>query len=126
MQFEQFLRALHSKVTLIAVEGGPCGGKTTFMAKAKQYLESYGYFVGILSERATEFILSGITPWSSWEDSLDFQRFLLGFLSRFLLKSVFVHLFLFQKMKNDRACILPLQRHFPDCCFLEKRILMML
>ncbi len=77
MQFTQFLRALNERVTLIAIDGGPCGGKTTFMAKAKQYLESHGYFVGVLSERATEFILAGVTPWSAWDDPLDFQRFLL-------------------------------------------------
>lgn len=75
--FNQFFRGLNKRVILFAIEGGPCGGKTTFMARAKRYLEEYGFFVGILSERATEFILAGITPWSSWEDGLDFQRFLL-------------------------------------------------
>lgn len=75
----QFVRTPNPNVVLIAVTGGPCGGKTTFMARAKRYLETHGFRVAILSEVATEFILAGVPPWATWKDPLDFQEFLLTY-----------------------------------------------
>jgi CYTH domain-containing protein/thymidylate kinase len=63
----------------IAVTGGPCAGKSTFMAKAKQYLENRGFRVAILSETATELINAGFPPWAPWKDSISFQKHVLQY-----------------------------------------------
>lgn len=52
----------------IAVEGGPCAGKSTFLAVAKQWLEDHGFRVAILSEVATEFMEAGFSPLADWGD----------------------------------------------------------
>ena len=65
------------KISLIAITGGPCAGKSTFMAYARQWLEDRGFCVGIIPEVATEFINAGFTPWGSWADPLAFQNHLL-------------------------------------------------
>ncbi len=48
--------------TVIAITGGPCAGKTTFMALAQQWLEKHGIHVIVLSETATELINAGFSP----------------------------------------------------------------
>lgn len=90
------------KVVVIAVEGGPCAGKSTSMAKAKQYLESHGYKVAVLSEVATEFILAGLPPWERWEDPLDFQRALLSY--SFSRQAMYVSML--RKVANGKPCVL--------------------
>lgn len=50
----------------IAVEGGPCAGKSTFLAIAKQWLEDRDMRVVILSEVATEFMTAGFSPVDNW------------------------------------------------------------
>lgn len=64
-------------ISLIAVTGGPCAGKSTFMAHARQWLEDRGFSVGVIPEVATEFINGGFPPWGSWKDPLAFQNHLL-------------------------------------------------
>lgn len=68
------------RFSLIAVTGGPCAGKSTIMSKMKQYLEDHGFRVCVLQEAATEFILSGLAPWSEWKDPLLFQECLLEYI----------------------------------------------
>lgn len=61
-------------VTVIAVTGGPSGGKTSFMAKARCYLEDHGFHVVDLCESATQLIPAGFSPDpAAWQDPLDFQ-----------------------------------------------------
>lgn len=67
-------------VVAIAVTGGPCAGKSTFMAHAVQWLENRGYRVAVLSEVATELIMQGFHPLVGWKNSYDFQRFLLEYM----------------------------------------------
>ena len=47
----------------IVFTGGPCGGKSTIMAAAKDLLEANGCKVIVVSEAATEILQSGIKPW---------------------------------------------------------------
>lgn len=49
-------------IILVAITGGPCGGKSTFLAKVHEYLQSYGIYVIVVSEIATELINAGINP----------------------------------------------------------------
>lgn len=65
------------RLNIIGIDGGPGGGKTTFMARGRQYFEDRGFRVGIRPELATELITSGFPPWADWKDPLDFQRFVL-------------------------------------------------
>ena len=61
----------------IVLTGGPCGGKSTSMAKLESTLNARGYKVLILPETATELILNGIHP--SENISMDrFQDFVLS------------------------------------------------
>jgi CYTH domain-containing protein/thymidylate kinase len=49
-------------IPLIAVTGGPCGGKTSFLSQAHQLLQEYGLYAVTLSETATELINAGLSP----------------------------------------------------------------
>jgi len=49
----------------IVLTGGPCAGKTTTIAKVKEYLEGLGYHVLLLNECATELINGGIRPFGT-------------------------------------------------------------
>jgi len=46
----------------IAITGGPCAGKSTFLARAVKLLESRGIVARVLSETATELMNSGFSP----------------------------------------------------------------
>lgn len=66
-------------IDLIAITGGPCGGKDTLMAKARQRLEGYGLHVRVIREIATDLIRGGFDPDPArWpEDPMAFQRHVL-------------------------------------------------
>ena len=61
-------------VTKIVLTGGPCAGKSTGLAIIKDRLTNLGYDVVILSEVATDVILSGVTPMNI--SPYDFQKLL--------------------------------------------------
>ncbi len=67
-------------VSYIVLTGGPCAGKSTAIAVARQYLEDRGMKVVVASETATELITSGFSPTHGWRDSIRFQSYLLRFL----------------------------------------------
>lgn len=60
---------------VIALSGGPCGGKTTLSKEISPYLEGFGYNVFKIPESATTMISSGIKP-KEWTHQaiVDFQR----------------------------------------------------
>jgi CYTH domain-containing protein/predicted ATPase len=65
---------------VVVFTGGPCGGKSTVLPMAKQWLENHGCIVGILPEAATEVIQAGFSPMSSlWTRPQDFQEHLLRY-----------------------------------------------
>lgn len=68
------------RFSAIVVTGGPCAGKSTFMAVARQYLEDHGLRVAVQPEVATEFITSGFHPVKGWRTSEFFQRYLLRYM----------------------------------------------
>lgn len=69
-----------TEVIRIVITGGPCGGKTTLLSRAKQCLLSRGYEVVVLPETATELIGAGFSPAKErWRDSLAFQSHLLDY-----------------------------------------------
>lgn len=70
----------HPNFSAVVVTGGPCAGKSTFMAIARQYLEDRGMRVAVQQEVATEFITSGFSPVEGWQNPLIFQEFLLSYM----------------------------------------------
>jgi CYTH domain-containing protein/predicted ATPase len=67
------------EISVIVLTGGPCGGKSTLLPIAKQWLEDHGYLVAILQEVATEVISSGLPPFGIWADNLTFQEHLIKY-----------------------------------------------
>jgi CYTH domain-containing protein/thymidylate kinase len=51
-----------TNVPVVVVTGGPCGGKSTFMARVRERLEEFGIHVLVVSETATELISAGFSP----------------------------------------------------------------
>lgn len=49
-------------VPMIAITGGPCGGKSTWLAKIQQWLMQLGYRAIVLPETATELMSAGLGP----------------------------------------------------------------
>lgn len=78
-QFRQF-----PGLKLVAITGGPCGGKSTFLKMAISLLQKHGFKVVVVSEVARELIASGLAPWDpKWKTSIAFQRqVFLGILAK--------------------------------------------
>jgi CYTH domain-containing protein/thymidylate kinase len=71
---------MQNPIKKIVYTGGPCGGKTTFLALAEQMLGEYGIKVVVMPEVATSLILSGLNPDpKQWKYSTAFQKHLLQF-----------------------------------------------
>lgn len=51
-------------VTKIVMTGGPCGGKTTALARVREHFSARGYTVLCIGETATELISGGVAPWT--------------------------------------------------------------
>jgi CYTH domain-containing protein/predicted ATPase len=65
-------------VIRIAITGGPCGGKTTLLARAKEFLDGRSYKTIVVPEAATELIVAGFPPRPElWRDPVAFQEHLL-------------------------------------------------
>ena len=65
-------------VAKICLTGGPCGGKSTALAKIEKELTDMGYKVLIINEVATRIINSGIKPFGDDSISmLDFEEIML-------------------------------------------------
>lgn len=71
-------------IPIVAIEGGPCGGKSTFLVRAREWLEKYDIYPLIISETATELITAGASP------------AILGF------PAFQEHLFLYSLMREER------------------------
>lgn len=64
-----------SWIKVIAITGGPCAGKSTFLKMAIKLLEKWGIVVVVVPEVARELISSGIFPWNpDWKRTTDFQK----------------------------------------------------
>lgn len=59
-------------IHIIAITGGPCGGKTTGLVKLEQMLKDRGYKVLVSPESATKLIVGGFCPWETGHEI--FQR----------------------------------------------------
>lgn len=65
-------------IKVIAITGGPCAGKSTFLKMAIQMLRHQGIIVVVVPEVARELISSGICPWDpTWKQGTDFQKHIL-------------------------------------------------
>ncbi|MDE1874607.1 MAG: AAA family ATPase [Patescibacteria group bacterium] len=60
------------EIKRIAIDGGPCSGKTTGMAKIVQALQGVGIIPVTVPEAATMLMAGGIAPWTM--DIIDFQE----------------------------------------------------
>lgn len=67
---------MKKQITKIAVTGGPCAGKSSFLSRIDKILTARGYRVFLVSETATELILGGIKPFDGCMSMYDFQTFL--------------------------------------------------
>ena len=72
------LQKLDKNIKVIAITGGPCGGKTSGMAYLRQALEKMGYCVLIAPEVATKLIAGGISPNDPLIGFPEFQRILVA------------------------------------------------
>lgn len=90
------------RFSAIAITGGPCAGKSTFLAKARQWLENRGLRVAVLAESATDLITGGLAPWSEWVNHLDFQR---AVLERSLSGEEIYYRYL-KRLKTDQRLVL--------------------
>ncbi len=59
----QSITDIGEEIHIIAVTGGPCGGKTTGLVKLQQMLADRGYKVIVSPESATKLIMGGFFPW---------------------------------------------------------------
>lgn len=66
-----------SFLKVIAITGGPCGGKSTFLKMAIKLLLDCGFKVIVVPEVARELIAAGIVPIGIWKSSKDFQKHVL-------------------------------------------------
>lgn len=65
---------MNKKIYKFVLTGGPCAGKTTALSTINNVFTQKGYTVLIISETATELILSGVHPWNSSKQAvLDFE-----------------------------------------------------
>lgn len=59
----QSIADIGENIHIIAITGGPCGGKTTGLVKLEQMLKDRGYKVIVSPESATKLIMGGFCPW---------------------------------------------------------------
>lgn len=50
-------------ISMIAISGGPCAGKSSFLKEAGRWLKEHGITTIVVPEAATALIRAGITPW---------------------------------------------------------------
>jgi predicted ATPase/CYTH domain-containing protein len=67
-------------ITGVVVTGGPCGGKTTFLARARQWLEDRGCYVVVVGEAAREVLASGVVPDGQVITPFAFQTILMRYV----------------------------------------------
>ncbi len=53
---------MNPSISMIAVTGGPCGGKSTLLARVHRWFEEHDFDVIVISETATELITAGLSP----------------------------------------------------------------
>jgi CYTH domain-containing protein/thymidylate kinase len=68
----QSIVTLSPGITMIAITGGPCGGKTTGLARIAEVLTDKGYKVLVVPEAATKLMTGGVQPWEV--SSTEFQK----------------------------------------------------
>lgn len=104
-------------VAKICLTGGPCGGKTTALAKIEREFTDMGYKVFIINEIATRFINSGVKPFG--EDNISMIDF-----EDILLKQQLVEEESFEKVAKllNKKCIILCDRGVFDIkSFLSNR-----
>ncbi len=50
-------------IPMIAISGGPCAGKSSFLEEAGRWLAEHGITAVVVPEAATKLINAGVTPW---------------------------------------------------------------
>ena len=73
------------QVQKFVLTGGPCGGKTTALARLRTFLDERGFRVFFVPEAATFLFGNGVAPQDNKceEDWTDFQRLLMQMQMRF-------------------------------------------
>ncbi len=91
-----------SKIHWIFFTGGPCGGKSTLINKARQYLEQRGWKVFVIHEAATFLFSSGLSINANHLKGKEFQQFLMRY--QLMVQSIFAAAA--AKSKSDKVVIL--------------------
>lgn len=99
-------------IKVIAITGGPCAGKSTFLKMAIKMLEKWGIVVIVVPEVARELISSGIAPWNpDWKKSTDFQNHII--LNALTKEALFFKALLDMNLKGKKVVFL-CDRGIPD------------
>lgn len=93
-------------ISKIVLTGGPCAGKTTALSMIEQKLTEKGYKVIIVTESATEMMLSGFSPADLGDK--DFENYLIDW--QLAKENIAV-----EAAKHYPKAILLLDRGIPDC-----------
>jgi CYTH domain-containing protein/predicted ATPase len=93
---------MEPRIYVVALTGGPCGGKTTFFTKAREWLENRGCVVATVPEAATELMQNGLAPWAKWNQPVDFQRELI----MYILKRETAYMQFLLSLNTDRPLVL--------------------
>lgn len=93
---------LKPKIHWIFFTGGPCGGKSTLLNKARQYLEQRGWKVFVIHEAATFLFGSGLSINANHLTGKEFQEFLI----RYQLMTQSIIAAAAAKSKNNKVVIL--------------------
>lgn len=108
----------NNSIKMIAITGGPCGGKSTFLAKVHEWLQSYGIQAIVISETATELINSGISPNLIGMDLFEEE------LMRYQITRERFYWLMAEKINNDKCPVVILcDRGILDCAaYVERSI----
>lgn len=108
---------MNNIVPVIAITGGPCGGKSTFLARVSQWFQEYGILPFVISETATELINAGITP--SLIGMEDFE----GAIINYQLQREDLYFSIVKKIANKHPVVILCDRGVMDCAaYIEKKI----
>lgn len=101
----------------IVITGGPCAGKTTAISRIQDEFASKGYNVILVSETATDLIMSGIAPWTVSSGDT-FQKILM----KLQLEKEALFIGASEKLKNGGKVLIVFDRGVMDgCAYMTSR-----
>lgn len=101
----------------IVITGGPCAGKTTAISRIQDEFSKKGYNVILVSETATDLIMSGIAPWTVSSGDV-FQKILM----KLQLEKEALFIGASEKLKSNGKVLIVFDRGVMDgCAYMTSR-----